>query len=416
MNQLHASRLLTGGLLAGATVVCLFVPLGPAESPRRAPPEGSVYHADPQHLWNRLYEALCVRVGPDGGTYGHDRFEPLLWLGSRHLLAGPAHDRGVKVLNEFLDKHAEKEVEEPLKRALFQRDLWMVFSWLEGMHAHGGDSGMPPEKLGEARRRLGGPLAAVIRRLALGPEQVKHLPDNYADAVKAGRFARSHAAEKPDRPYLPPDLFAADGPWVCLGRPGGPVAPEHLREENTLANSAFLLFLRLPGGRDATLQYLKRGTGDLPAGAEVALVRRALLIASPTEVTPTNLIESLQLRVYGQTGQSVSEFRLSRNLLLAGRDGGLRAVGSGERDFKTGFAAGTWDQLEEPLVGQTLGVRRVDIQAECTGCHARDRFPGLRARDAGPLVGAPVADAMATAVKWKRGRPDWKGLRKLLAE
>jgi hypothetical protein len=29
-----------------------------------------------------------------------------------------------------------------------------------------------------------------------------------------------------DKSYLPPDLFAADGPCVCVGRSDGPVAPE----------------------------------------------------------------------------------------------------------------------------------------------------------------------------------------------
>jgi hypothetical protein len=403
-------------LVVGAAVVCLFVSLGPAEPPHKASSEQPVYDSDPQHLWNRLYEALFVRVGPDGGTYGRDRFEPLLWLGSKHLLQGPSHGRAVKRLNEFIDKQGEKLIEDPRKQALLQRDLWMIYSWLEGMHSHGGDSGIPPEKLAQARRQLGRPLAAVIRRLRLSPEQIKKLPDNYADAVKSGRFAKSRATEKPDKPYLPPDLFSAESPWVCVGRSDGPVAPEHLRKENTLANSGFLIFLRMPGGRDATRKYLKRDPGDLPTGAEVALVRRALLIAAPAELTPTNLIESIQLRVYGKTELFVSEFRLSRSLLFAGQAGGLRAVGSAERDFKTGFGGSTWDQFEERLVGQDLAVRQVDIKNECTGCHNRDRFPGLRARESGPLVQKPLADAMGTAVKWKQGRADWKTLRKLLTQ
>jgi hypothetical protein len=397
-------------------VVCLAAALGPAESPKKPAPEEAVYDRDPEHLWNRLYEGLFVRVGPDGATYGRDRFEPLLWLGSKHLLQGPSRDRSVKLLEEFLDKKGEKLFEDPLRRALLQRDLWMLYSWLEGMHTHGGDSGVPAEKLGEAQRRLGPPLVGVVRRLALSGEQIKKLPDNYADAVKSGRFAKSHESEKPDSPYLPPDLFSTDGPWVCVGRSDGPPAPEHLRKENTLANSAFLIFLRLPDGRDATLKALKRDTVDLPAGAEVALVRRALLIASPGEITPTNLIESIQLRVYGKTELFVSEFRLSRRLLFAGEAGGLRAVGANERDFKTGFGGRNYDQFEEPLVGQELNVRRVDILAECRGCHGRDRFPGLRARESGPLVEARVADAMKTAVKWKEERADWKALRKLLEE
>jgi hypothetical protein len=414
MHQSHTSSLSAISLVAGAAVVCLLVSPGSADSPQQAPPEQAVYDRDPQNLWNRLHEALFVRVGPDGVTYGRDRFEPLLWLGSKHLLQGPSHEQAIKVLNEFLEKDGEKLNEEPLRRALLQRDLWMVFSWLEGMHQHGGDSGVPPDELRESQQRLGRPLAAVIRRLALSPEQIKKLPDNYAGAVKSGRFAKSHASESTDNPYLPPDLFSADGPWVCVGRSDGPVAREHLGEANTLANSAFLIFLRLPGGRDAALKYLKRDPGDLPAGAEVALVRRALLIAAPAEITPTNLIETVQLRVYGENELSVSEFRLSRSLLFAGQAGGLRAVGSNERDFKTGFASSTWDEFEAPLVGQELGVRRVDIHAECTGCHNRDRFPGLRAPR--PRVKVSAADAMDTAVKWKRERPDWKALRERLAE
>ena len=63
-----------------------------------------------------------------------------------------------------------------------------------------------------------------------------------------------------------------------------------------------------------------------------------------------------------------------------------------------------------------MNVCRVDILAECRGCHGRDRFPGLRARESGPLVEARVADAMKTAVNWKQERADWKALRKLLEE
>jgi hypothetical protein len=416
MGQSFRFRLLTSCVVAGAAVAGFFGLEGPAGPAERAAPSHPVYHADPQHLWNRLHAALFTRIGPDGHTYGRDRIEPLLWLGSRHLLQGPSHERAVQLLNEFLARQGEEQVGDPLKRALLQRDLWMVYSWLEGDHAHGGNSGVPAEKLGQARQRLGRPLAAAIRRLALSPEQIQKLPDTYADAVKSGRFARSPAAERPDKPYLPPDLFAADGPWVGVGRAGGPVATQHLAKENTLANSAFLIFLRLPGGRAAARRFLARGTDTLPAGAEVALVRRALLVAAPGEVAPTRLIESVQLRIYGETGQAVSEFRLCRGLLFGGRAGGLRAVGPKERDFKTGFAGSTWDPLEEPLVRQELTVRQLDIRNECTGCHNRDRFPGLRARESGPLVGVAVADAIKTAVQWKRQRPDWKALRKLLAK
>jgi hypothetical protein len=416
MSHSITSRLLASYLAVGVAAVFNWGSAWSGALADEPAQDQPVYHIDPDHLWNRLYDGLFVRVGPDGGIHGHDRFEPLLWLASKHLLEGPSHDRAVKLLQEFNDKEGEKLIEDPLKRALLQRDLWMAASWLEGAHTRSGESGVLPEKLREARRRLGPLLAAAIRRLALRLEQVKKLPDNYAQAVKSGRFAKSQAEEKPDRPYLPGDLFSADGPWICVGRSDRPVATQHLQETNTLANSAFLIFLRLPGGRDAALRHLKHERGELPVGAEVALVRRALAITSPAEITPTTLIETLQLRVYGESELSVSEFRLSRRQLFAGKAGGLRAVGSDERDFKTGFAAQPWDPLEDRLVDQPLDVRRVSIKSECTACHNPDRFSGLRARESGPLSETPVADAMTTALKWKQDRSDWKALRKLLVD
>jgi hypothetical protein len=317
--------------------------------------------------------------------------------------------------------------------------------------------------------------------LALTPEQIKKLPDNYAAAVASGEFAKQFEPERPDRPFLP-DLFAVDGPWVCAGRADGPVAPEHLEEtgNNVFTNSAFLVFFRLPAGRAATLDYLKRlrsfdqpllvKTDDgyrkylpnpklpqLSAGTEVALVRRALLIDSSHKILPTALTESVQLRVYREvpdmtvqtlnaalvggtaayqrahSWQSFQEFRLNRSLLFADRAGGLRSVGVEERDFETGFGSHTWDEFE------FRGYRRADrsfaeasqglIREKCFACHS---LPGvssfnsffhyrahLLASDGQrpfSLSVAPVSEVAGAAVKWKERRPNWTALRKLLAE
>src|SRR5215471_2768407 len=75
---------------------------GPADPAHKPAPSRSVYHTDPKHLWNRLYEALFVRVGPDGRTYGQDRLEPLLWRQSKHLLEERSNKRAVAHLEEFL--------------------------------------------------------------------------------------------------------------------------------------------------------------------------------------------------------------------------------------------------------------------------------------------------------------------------
>jgi hypothetical protein len=400
-------RLFVSYLVAAAAAAWFLAAEGPACPADEPGPSGAIYHADAKHLWNGLHEALCVRVGPDRRTYGRDRIEPLLWPDSKHLLVGASHDRAIALLNKFVEKQGEKLIDDPLKRAVLQRDCWLVFNWL-ARNKDGIDKG-------SSRERLVVRVSKVIRRLALTPEQIARLPDNYADAVKSGRFAKRYDPKQRDKPYLPPDLISADGPWVCVGRKDSPVAQRHVQETNPFTNSTFLVFLRMPEGREAALKFLKEGRA-LPVGAEVVLLRRALLIASTRAVAPTNLTESIQVRVYGDSGQHFEEFRVNRGLLFAGKQGGLVAVGESERDFKSGFAAHNYDPFEERLVRQPFDVHTRDIKNECRGCHAPDRFPGLRSRESGPLAAARAAEAMETAVKWKRKRPDWKALRKLLAE
>ena len=192
MYHSHAFRLFAFGLVAGVAIVGFFASWGPAEPPIKTVSERSIYHADPEHLWNRLHETLFVRVGPDGRAYGQDRLEPLLWRASTHLLEEKSNKRAVAVLEEFLKNKGEQSIEDPQKRALLQRDLWLVFNWLEGDHwLH---QKLKDEEVRAARDRLRRPLAAVIGRLALTPDQIKKLPDNYALAIASGELALSTVA------------------------------------------------------------------------------------------------------------------------------------------------------------------------------------------------------------------------------
>ena len=323
-----------------------------------------------------------------------------------------------------------------------------------------------------------------IGRLALTTDQIKKLLDNYAVAVASGEFAKRFDAEHPDKPYLPPDLFTADGPWVCVGRPDGPIAPEHQRDDatNVFTNSAFLLFVRLPAGRAATIGYLKRlrsfdqpllvGAKDkklakclpnpklppFPVGAEVALVRRALLIDSSNTPAATALTESVQLRIYrevpemteetlraaldnstrtdqrAQSWQYFQEFQLSRSRLFAGKAGGLRAIGPDDRDFHTPFRLSYQDEFEIHESGprdRSFSDRsQSPIKQDCFACHS---LPGIASfnshfnfrghlndRDTAvrpfSLSEMPVSEVAGAAVKWKEGRPNWTALRKLTAK
>jgi hypothetical protein len=459
--------------------------VGAAEPKDREPVGTALYHRDHDHLWNRAHSALLIRIGPDGRTYGEDRLEPLLWTDTDHLLDGSSADRAVAVLEEFVREKGQSLLDDPVKRALLQRDLWLAFNW--ATKQNGGDKG-------QARRRLGAPLAKVIGQLALSPYEIAKLPDNYAAAVASRRFADRFDADKPERAYLPPDLFKPEGPWVCVGRTDGPTAPQHLDESgaNRFTNSAFLVFLKFPAGREATLDFLKRlaafdkplylpntdektrrhlpnlpnpALPQWPKGAEVALVRRAMLIDLNRQVVVSPLTESVQLRVMrtdtpamtaktvaeldryrggARDAQAFAEFQLRRTALFAGEAGGLRDV-SGERDFKTGFNSHQWDEFEaQRSPASTAGPFPERSQpfknnrASCFGCH---QYPGVysfnsfhgdfpftvsRKLEGGrdgdyipksySLAPMPMEKVERAALKWKEEQPGWKALRGLLPE
>lgn len=477
--------LLIAFLLSGVgvlTAVVLAATADPVEKGPKDSPRPALYDADPAHLWNRLHAAVLVRTGPDGHDYGQDRLEPLLWNESEYLLKGPSADRAAAVLDEFVRGKGETLVADPVRRAVLQRDLWLAFNWL-AVRPDGHDELSSP-----AGKRLGTLLAGVVRRLALTPEQVAALPDNYAAAVASKEFADRFDPEKPERPYLPPDLFQADGPWVCVGRSDAPPASHHVDETGTnrFTNSVFLTFIKLPDGRQPTLDWLKRmaafdqpllladpadkgparrptvpnpAVPQLPAGTEVALVRRALLVDARRRVVASPLTESVQVRVMradggvaatpddlsvvGNSGDSARrgferqaffEFQLRRADLFAGRAGGLRDV-SDQRDFKTGFASHQWDPFDagttsdRPFPDRALSAGTA--RTFCLGCHYPPGVQGLqslqrmgrageaaadRRRPSYPLGPTSVAEVEQAMVKWKQDRPGWKALAKLLPD
>src|ERR1700694_4694327 len=80
----------------------------PAAASKNTEKAGALYDPNPTHIWNRLYDALLVREGPTGAKYGADSLDPLLWRDTKHLLAQTSHARALRVLDQFLQTHAEK--------------------------------------------------------------------------------------------------------------------------------------------------------------------------------------------------------------------------------------------------------------------------------------------------------------------
>jgi hypothetical protein len=362
----------------------------------QAPLKVAVYDGDRDHLWNRLHAALTVRLTtsrgaeellvPDNQESRAYELDPFLWPRSNYLLGGPGYRPALAVLDEFLATHGEKLVKDSLPRALLQRDLWALFDsllanpvWLD--YAEPGRQRKDPFKA--QRRELATRVVKVMQRLALTRAQVAALPDNYAAAVAARAFPAAFDPGREEAAFLPPDLWQPHGPWVLLGDRGpAPLAQAHL--DFFGGRSTFFVFLRLPGGRDETLEYLgelrgwARGGGKadppmFPVGTQVALARQAVLFDDRGELTPTRLTETVQVRVFRRTDKQVIanptppperryEIKLRRSDLLAGK-AGLATVkdGEGERAFLL-------------FLGRNAGEGVEPVRASCTACH---QGPGI---------------------------------------
>jgi hypothetical protein len=397
----------------------------------------AIFDSDPDHIWNRTYGCLLVRPNRDGKEYGEDALDPLLWPATHHLLIGESHRRALACLDEFLNSHAERVLQDPLRYAILQRDLWAVFDW-----AAAGDD------LLQQRRELESRLSKAIRRLALASEEVEALPDTYEAAVAAHQFAPAYDPGKPQQPFLPPDLFRTNGPWVCLSAQlDEPTAVVHFS-----GRSRFLVFMRLPSGREATLAYIKElrssgqpplvGSGpylnlalpQFPVGTEVALVRQLIVVNDLGKLVPTRVTESVQLRVYhaitpgtrymnyingpSSHDQDFFEFRMSRLQLVAHGGSGLTAIAPGQAEFAT-FQTHGLDPFEIPNAVDQESV----ILQRCHACHSDSGIHSVQSRvqwlkwrrdtSGHNAIEDPIAWESYVTVARKEQQPDFKLLQSL---
>lgn len=370
-----------------------------------------MYDPSPNHPWNRVFRQLYRRTTSDGNEYGSDELDPLLWSNTTYLLNGGSHQEAIRVLDEFLTTHAENLIRDPLKRAMFQHDLWAVFDWLAAQ----------PEPYPDQRQALETRLARMLKRVALTKDEIASLPDNYKLAVESHSFPAQFQKDHPEAAFLPADLFQPDSAWIAMGREGGPVAMTHVSSSPFLGRSVFLVFVRSPAGRAGTLAFIeslnKEATPVTGNGFEVALVRRMLLIDDQGKLTLSPLIETVQLRHFS-TPQVFHEFELDRKQLLDGLAGGLQL----KTDLFMLFMS-HGDVFEEPGIPDL----KVTIPKICTACHFHDsatphyenthsiisysRQPFALPDNKRPILHATTwADEAKMVSEWKHGHITWQTL------
>ena len=384
-----------GGVLAMPTLGGGGGPEDPAKRPAAQPHDSrfAPYASDEDHLWNRLHQAMFVREAPDRSRRVHST-DPLLYqgitrnlngelsFGSFFLLEGESQRRAIELLDQFLAESGDQLIDNPLRRLFLQRDMWAAFDYA----AWYPDDWVYHTRHESAALALRTRLAKVIGRLVLSEHEFDALPDNYALAVKSKQYPAAHDLDHPERLFLPADLFDPSGPWVRFHETTGvPMAQQHF--EGAGGRAAHVIFLRLPGGRPATEQYLRELNGasvkQFPPGTMVAMIRRALAVNRSAKVRVTPVTELVQIRVYrripedpkanlhGDFGeQDVYEFVMDRTKLFAGQHG-LREVGPD--DPAESFSRGVGEDPFDPKADRPIGKPEAQLKA-CIQCH---QSPGV---------------------------------------
>jgi hypothetical protein len=346
------------------------------------------YSPQRDHIWNQVHRRLFERFTNGGKILGCDEVDPLLWPATEHILVDPAYHETLKLLDEFINSHSEKLVRDPLKRAIFQHDLWSVFDWLADT-SYPDDRQKSDQHLAH-REQLESRLALIIKSVALTRAEITRLPDNLN---QLRQVRHSH-----DFPELPNTAAGSEGSWELFGLESRlPVAPMHANIVSP--RSAFFVYLKLPVP-SSTADYVEqlktysrtRPTKEdcykrpckppqFPAGTQVALVRRAMLIDVDGNPVISPITESIQLRKYLAVpaiprgflhtsqhfpipnSQLFAEFRCRRALLLRG-DQSLHQLGPSETAFEPrGNLPNVGDYIEK--YGDT---RHTPLQF-CAGCH-----------------------------------------------
>jgi len=339
----------------------------------------SIYAADPNDSWNRIFRALFTRTVnarvsdafPEGAPFEafHVRMGsfPLrlskqklsrIELGDRAIeplyptffnAAGPARvlsDPGFTELTTALRVAiAETKNRSAIERALMQADVWAAYDII---YEAGRSS---PER----RATLLNLLGHFIRKLALSSDEIKSLQNNYVDAVKGNKL---------------PNLFSPESGWleiVLLDDRSHDYAASYRR-----ATRVFVKPRTKPANPGQFVESLKHQQNPDQVEA-VALVIQNLLIDSSGKVVPSPVFTDVQFRFFkhdaktGVVSATAQQFELSRRKLLTEPTSGgfveycetspayLAAAGN-DLDFAT-----TIDEAGAPVV--------VPLRTRCTQCH-----------------------------------------------
>ncbi|MBC8355960.1 MAG: hypothetical protein H8E66_28620 [Planctomycetes bacterium] len=374
-----------------------------------------IYDADPQHLWNGLFAAFYIRPRalpateeqPETVRYeGGDVIEFLAW-GKTTYWSSEAVSRKVNpLLDEFLKADGSKLIKEPLKRAVFQHDLWAVYDHLIDLNIR---------RISDLQTRLRrdtlcGKIARCIEQLKLTQREFEQLPDTYPLAINSGEFVSDHNFDSAVD-YLPRGLLTEPDEWVEIDFYYPKMHEDimdrfiSLHARSLQGRSHYRIFYRFPEGRQQVVDYLKEieekaidwkraaqfgfippptTAPQIPVGTEVVLLQLMMSMDEQLRPVPTRIVESFQFRVFRNldgssepttntgVGINVLDYRMKRHLLFDRlKSGGLEREPEDELQYRVAIGG-----LKATAPDWGFDGKKVLFQ-QCADCHMSPKLQRL---------------------------------------
>ena len=347
-----------------------------AQSALLSAPE-PIYSADPNDSWNRIFYFLFSRriqarlsdEFPEGAPFvdkpvfafrpkfrASTRVFERTEIGDRMVLNEPAYSAFVAALQDALKEDTPRA---PAPRAVMQSDVWAAHDILSYPFSQ-------PE-LEERRRRVLALLSQLMLKIALTPEEIQSVPDNYAAAVHRLGL---------------PDLFQKGSGWIEIRW-----FPYRMHDEAAGFRRFVRVFLK-PAHPPRDLRKFLNTLPDSPDSTDmaaqldgVALITQLLAIDNRGELHPTRLASEIQVRVFNKTAADraplggfrnteVQVAEISRKLLLDPREaGGLLLEGETTPFY---FPMAGNDYGFAPTQSNTLEPIQVKLRTRCMYCHDND--------------------------------------------
>lgn len=408
-----------------------------------------IYDVDPDHLWNRIFATFYIRprqLAPTEGQpamvrhEGGDVIEFLAWGKTTYWSSEAIAAKVKPLLDEFLEADGEALVDDPLRRAMFQRDLWAVFDHLAYQNIH-----RTGDRTTRARRNLlCRKLAVCIQQLSLPASELNRLPKTYARAIESGAFASRHDFDSTIN-YLPHGLLDDTDEWVEIDFYYPNMHEDimdrfislHARSLN--GRSYYRIFYRFPEGRRQVVDYLKefeakaidwkysaqfgfipppKDAPPIPIGTEVVLLQLMMSMDDQMRPVPTEIVESLQFRVFRNidgsmepethtgAGINVLDYRMKRRLLFNDvRFGGLEREPEEDAQYRVAIDGLKIRSPDWGFAGKAV------LSQQCVDCHMSPKLSRLGAASIPSLTHSGGFDAGAQMGVSRPLNPDQSDIR-----